>query len=168
LITLDEVAENLNEWEEKLIEILSMPGTASDEIGKVTAGLARGNRIAALFKMMKEAVQAEVNEEASEEAVDEDNDTLNARGSSRYREMRTRLMRTMLLWYRDQMLVVCGGEEGGLRFSASLDSFRARVDSLTSRQALQHVRVIEEMHDQMERNLPEATVLGYGFGKLDA
>ena len=167
-IALDDGVEALDDWDQQLVEILSMPGDTAAEIGILTSGLARGNRVAALFKMMKDAAQTEVNEEASSESVDEDTDTLNARGSSRYREMRTRLMRTMLLWYRDHLLLVCGGDESGLNFTASLDIIRTRASALTSRQALRHVRVIEEMHDRMERNLPEATVLGDGFGKLGA
>ncbi len=162
-ISVDDASAELDEWDRELIEILSAPAVSG---GAATRGLARGNQIAALLKLMKDSAQSEINEAADAEAVEEDADTLSARGSSRYREMRTRLMRTMLLWYRDQLLLACGGDENSLTFGASLDPVRDSVQLLSSRQALKQVRIVEHMHDQLERNLPEATVLGYGFGHL--
>ena len=64
-------------------------------------------------------------------------------------------MRLMLLWYRDLLILACGGSDELLRFEECRALFVARIeDGLTYRQALQNVRVGEEMNRRMERNLP--------------
>ena len=50
-----------------------------------------------------------------------------ARGSARYREMRTRVMRIMLHWYRDILLLSCGADENLLRNRESVDVIRAQA-----------------------------------------
>jgi DNA polymerase-3 subunit delta' len=158
--------EHFDEWDAGLIEILSADESVGANLGRATAAFARADRLAALFKAMKEFAQEEINESASSEALEEESDTLNARGSSRYREMRSRLMRTMLLWYRDLLCVTCGGYTTHMHFQDHADVINQRAKTLSYRQALQMVSDVEDMYRQMERNLPEGTVLGYGFGKL--
>ena len=155
-----------DEWDAQLVEILSDKASMGDALGRATATFARADRLASLFKAMKEAAQEEINESASSEALEEEPDTLNARGSSRYREMRSHLMRTMLLWYRDLLCMTCGGGMRQMHFQDNADVICERAKTLSYRQALQMVNDVEDMYRQMERNLPEGTVLGYGFREL--
>jgi len=157
---------HFDEWDAQLIEILSAEDSMGETLGRATAAFARADRLATLFKTIKEAAQEEINESASSEALEEESDTLNARGSSRYREKRSHLMRTMLLWYRDLLCMICGGDMRQMHFKDHADVISERAKALSYRQALQMVNDVEDMYRQMERNLPEGTVLGYGFGKL--
>lgn len=167
IIHLQEGAHSCDEWDAGLIEILCSEPGEGEGLGRATAAFARADRLAGLLKTMKDAAQDEINASASNEALEEESDTLNARGGSRYREMRSRLMRTMLLWYRDLLCVTCQGDTSYTYFKEHADMIRQRADSLTYRQALRMVDVVEDMYRQMERNLPESTVLGYGFGILE-
>jgi DNA polymerase-3 subunit delta' len=145
-------------WRGRLLGIL-----AEEERGLAVQAFARADRVQRLLKDIKEAAEAEIRESSAEEAEDEDADTRDARASARYREMRSALLRCMLLWYRDVLLLVCGGDERLVRNTASLESLRAKSRALSYRQALRNVETVLAMNRQLESNIAESAVLGHGF-----
>jgi len=166
-IVLQDGGEAPDAWDRELLEILgaASPGDG-DGLGPCTAGFAKAELLGALMKRMKDEAMQEVMEAVAAEATDEDTDTINARAGARYREMRSRLVRSLLLWYRDLLLLKHEGDEALVCFQDHLDMLKDRAARLSTRQAMANVRVVEDLYDRLERNLPEVPVLGYGCGRL--
>jgi len=115
---------------------------------------------------MKKAAEAEVCDAASSEDAEEENETLQARANARYRELRTALMRGLLLWHRDIMICLCGAEDDLLCYGERAVHARAAAGALSYRQAKRNLAVVNEMNEQLERNMAENHVLSFGFSRL--
>jgi DNA polymerase-3 subunit delta' len=150
-------------WTDRLLAVLAGGGIRR---GGVLAALSRSGRIARILKEMKAAAEAEEKAKAEAETREEAEETLDARVNARYRELRAALLRTMLWWYRDVLLLVCGGAEERLYHRASAAVLRQRAQGASCRLALRDVETVETMNRQMERNLPEGLVLDLGLSRL--
>lgn len=168
LLVLDEDAAGDGVWERALLQILA-EGRALDAMGSpLFASMALAERIVGLLEAMREAADKDVAASAEAETVDQDDETLDARASSLYREWRTGVMRALLLWYRDRLVLASGGDASQLYFPEQAAVLAAQAAGLPRTDALRQVRQVEEMHAQMERNLPERLVIGTGFPRLVA
>jgi DNA polymerase-3 subunit delta' len=152
-----------SEWLELLLPILGEAGADEPEGPRVAVSLARAAKVKALMEGAK-AAAGEL--EAQNEKDEDSKDTMDARVASRYRRLRDELFRLMLWWHRDILLLVCGADESALVYRDQAFVLKRIAARLTRRQALANVRVVEEMHTQTERNLPEGVVLDYGFLRL--
>jgi DNA polymerase III subunit delta' len=155
------------EWRGPLIDLLAgrtAPNPAV--VGEVLSAMARAGRLAAMLKALKDLALKVERELAAEDTTEEESETLDARASARYREWRAEIMRTLLCWYRDRLLLVSGADPALVFHAADLAALRAQVQGTSPRQALRHVAVVEEMNRQMARNLPEPLVLSYGLERL--
>lgn len=94
-------------------------------------------------------------------------DAVLARVEGLYRERRTLLLRWMVFWYRDVFLCVCGLGPDLLYFKEEAARIREMAKRLTYRRALDNIRIIEEMKDQLEQSLPESMVLERGWARLN-
>jgi len=150
-----------DDWAKRLIEILS-----DESAGYEVESFAMAARVQKVMEDLKEVAEAEEQERAGAEAQDEERETMDARASSRYREMRMELMRSVLLWYRDILLLVCGADEKLLCFGKWDEALRSKAAGLDYRRAKRNVEIVEEMYRQMERNVTEAPVLASGFSRL--
>lgn len=148
-------------WRESIVDILTDSGPDN-----IVAAFARSDRLVRLLKEIKNAAQEEESAIAAARALDEDDGTLNARTNSRYREIRTGIMRFVLLWYRDILLLVCGADDNVVCNISYLDFMKEKVNGMTYRQAFRNVAFVEAMNHQLERNLPEGPVLSSGFCRL--
>lgn len=164
-IAVEDLAGTDHEWQAQLLQILARAGSAAGG-SALLASMARAEEMVALLKAMKETATDEVEQSADAEASEQEDETLDARASARYREWRTAFMRTMLLWYRDRLVLACGGDEHLLHFPAHREALRAQVNPGSRVAALRHVRTVADMHEQLERNLPEGNVFGYGLTRL--
>jgi DNA polymerase-3 subunit delta' len=161
-IALSEAAEELPaEWKKTLVEALA--GTVP---GFMIGALATAERVNGLLGEVKKAAAAEVAERLKGETLEEEDETIDARVSARYREIRSTLMRTMLLWYRDILLLSNGADDGLVYHRAQLDFLKKKAQALTWRQVQRNVEMVETMNRQMDRNLPERAVLSFGFGQI--
>jgi len=168
--TIDVAAGKLglpDEWRRQVVEVLSrnrmiVPGKRSN-----IAGFAMGEVLTRFLKEIKGTLEKEEMELADEGALDEDDETLDARVSSRYREARSAIMRAILLWHRDVLMLVCGMDRGLVFGDDAFDCLKNSARSLSFRAALRNVQIVEEMNRQMERHLPEGTVLDFGFSRLN-
>ncbi len=131
------------------------------------AALGTGERFAGLLNEIKKEIEEEEYRLAEEGALDEDDDTVEARISSRYREIRSAIIRAILLWYRDILMLVCGQDRGLVFQGDAYDCLTTRAKTLSVRAALRNVQTIEEMNRQLERNMPDKTVLDFGFSRLN-
>jgi len=150
------------DWVSEVLDILA--GTPS--AGGLTAVFARSDRMARLLKSLRQAAEELEKERAEDAATEEDADTVAARISARYRESRSELMRLLMQWYRDLLMVVCGAEDSDLRFADRAELLRSRGENLSYRQASGNVKVVEQMNRQLEMNLPEPLVMSTGFTEL--
>jgi DNA polymerase III delta' subunit len=153
------------DWHERLLQILAgaRPGGGG---GGVVAALEMSEQIGLLFREMKDTATAAEKELASEEVVEEEDSTIDARAEARFRELRTGAMRTMLNWYRDLLILACDKEADVLYFHPYRRVLCAQAEGVTREQAVRRVRTVETMNRRMERNLPASSVLLDGVCEL--
>lgn len=144
---------------EDLVKVLS-----ADLGGGEVATLARAELIDGMLKAFKKEAAGEVG--AQEDADDEEDVTLKARINALYREKRTCLLRSLLLWQRDILLLASGGDAKLVFFSDQLETLRQMAGGVSAAEALQRVRYVEDMNRQLERNLSDGAVLAHGFARL--
>ncbi|MFZ4396609.1 MAG: ATP-binding protein [Kiritimatiellia bacterium] len=150
-------------WRMRLLECLS----SATPPGPVPA-MALASRLVAILSDMKDAAEVEVKAEikAEAETMDEDSDGIKARISARYREMRADLLRAMLNWYRDLLVLHAGGTPDNIHFPAHLALLQERAARLTLAQAMANVDGAEELNRQLDRSLSEDSVLTYWMDRL--
>jgi len=152
-------------------------GMVADILGASSGGgvarMATADRVVTLLK----GVLAEIKDEEQsvwhdehvalgmdEKDIKKKDDALNARISSRYREKRQAIMHSILLWYRDILLLSCGADQGLIHHSESLDVLLERAAATSYRDAVAQVGKIEEINRQLGMNMPELLVFTNGFG----
>ena len=150
-------------WRTRLLEILA----SALPPGPLPA-MVLGSRLAEVMRDMEKTAAAEVKAEikAEAETLDEDTDVIKARISARYREMRADLLRAMLSWYRDLLLLRAGGAPENVHYQDRLALLKERASHLTLAQALANVEGADELNRQLERSLSEETVLAYWMDRF--
>lgn len=128
--------------------------------------LARADRFVALLKDVRATIEAEEREAVKAAQIEIEDKTLDARISSRYREQRQAIIRSILLWYRDILMLQCGADEGLVQHRAALPLLRKRAAEVSYREAMSHVQIIETINQQLGMNMPEGLVFTAGFGAL--
>ena len=98
--------------------------------------------------------------------LDVDLATLEARIEARYRAWRADLMRAVLLWYRDRLMLVCGRGEDAIYYGERMESLKGSIEGVDVAQALSDVEAVGAMNRRLEKNLAEGPVLGFGFGAI--
>lgn len=174
-IVLSTESEQLPEpWRSELISLLGEP-LAEGLIGR----LARGARLEKLFGDLKKTVEKEEKDRFKEEqealrnpddkkTAKGDEDILNARIEARFRELRSMVLRAMLFWYRDLLVLVCGADTAGLRYpeqAAVLADLAARTGYGP---ALANIKVVEAMQRQFDRNMNVESVVPAAMSGLSA
>jgi DNA polymerase-3 subunit delta' len=162
-IELDAAVVLAEPWRTRLLACLS----AATPPGPVPAmGLAA--RLTELLSAIKDAAETEVKAEVKAEAstLDEDDDVIKARISARYREIRTDLLRALLFWYRDLLLLRAGGTVEQLYYQEHHALLTERATNLTLAQAMANVDGAEELNRQLERSLAEETVFSYWMDRF--
>ncbi len=162
-LEIDEPLTLEEPWRARLLDVLT-PATPPGPLpAMVTAA-----RLVDVLANMKDAAEAEVKQEIKAESglLDEDSDIIDARISARYRELRTDLLRGLLAWYRDLLLLRAGCAPEQARHREQLPLLRERAARLTLAQAMANVDGVEDLSRQLERSLPEEAVLAYWLDRL--
>lgn len=141
-------------------------GSENTSNAGIVARLAHAEQFVRLMKDMKSEVEARELEIAEEETRDEDNATFDARVNARYREARLELMRLILQWHRDILLLTCGCNEF-LHNNEHVQVLKQKAEKQTFVRAWHNVEIIEHMNEQLSRNLPESSVMSSGFSGLE-
>ncbi len=161
-IDLDDARELAEPWMSRVVETLASP-----RYGTPLERLAMANMLFSVLADMKgKAQQLVVEESVDESKVDEDEEVFDARVSARYREMRADFVLALLRWFRDLLALKAGGGDAPVYTRTKLDELRARAERLTLAQALYNVTVVEELGRQLERNLPEETLLAVALDRI--
>ena len=163
LVTASTKQQSVHEdWLEPLLKVLTnRAGTG----GAITA-FARSDQITTLLKEAKSSAMSIERELAKQENRNETKEVLEARGSSRYRELRTGIMRALMLWYRDILILACGGNDSILYYDDKKSILSERAEKISYSQAIDNINIIEKMTRQLERNMPEGRVLSTGLCKI--
>ncbi len=158
IVLSNEGSDLADEWLDGLMSILVAP-TASG----VLSSFSQAGRLSALLADIKASVEAGVRDDAGEGA---DNETIDARAMARYREIRGIVLRVMVLWYRDILLCLCGGDDSCFHHQGHADRIREQAADVSYAGAMRKVAAVEAMKQQLDRNLNEMSVLNTVFGVL--
>lgn len=164
IVLSDRRDDEAGAWYEPLLAVLCEGPPKSAAQATAQAG-----RLKALLDEIKKKVEAEEEERAQTEAearpdgTKEEKDTFDARVSARVNAVRADIMRCMLLWRRDVLLTVLEANESVLHYRDHTAVIRKQAARLTYGQALRQVTAVEDMVRQLEKNLPDETVLLAGL-----
>ena len=174
-IVLSTESERLPEpWNSELVGILSEP-LAEGLMGR----LARGAKLEKLFGDIKKTVEKEEKDRFKEEqealrnpddkkSAKGDEDILIARIEARFRALRSMVLRAMLFWYRDLLVMVCGAGTDALRYPGQASVLADRASRTGYGAALANVKVVESMQRQFDRNMPVETVITGAMNAINA
>jgi len=155
-----------NDLRERIVDIMTRSNTLVSGKRSTVAAFGVGERFAGLLNEIKKGIEKEEYQIADEGALEEDDETMDARISSRYREIRSAVIHAILLWHRDILMLVCGMDKGLVFRKDAYDCLVQKSKGLTVRAALRNIQTVEEMNRQLERNMPDKTVLDFGFSRL--
>ncbi|MDD4870460.1 MAG: hypothetical protein PHR77_07855 [Kiritimatiellae bacterium] len=155
-----------DEWRQRIVNILSREGPVKSGKRSVVTAFGIGEGLLGFLKEIKEMIEKEETAIAAEGTLEEDEDTLEARVSSRYREARAAIMRSILLWHRDILMLVCGMDKGLVFREDGFDALKNKAKVLNLKCALGNLQIVEEMNRQLERNIQDGTVLSFGFSRM--
>jgi DNA polymerase III subunit delta' len=151
------------EDQRELVAILAGAGG----VDGIATAFGRADRLTAFMKARKTEIEKETKREARDDSDEDiDEETLDARIGARYREWRHGILCAMLNWYRDILVLVCGGDEQYLSFPGEVETLRASAAACTYRRALEQVQAVENAVVQLNRNLTESLVFANAFFKL--
>ena len=125
--------------------------------------MSKADRLVTLLKAVKKNIENEEDEACTEEQADVDNDTREARVSSRYREVRQEIMRSIQFWYRDILILSCGSDGALVHHDSEMERLQDAAARVSYRDAVSQVCAVEDMNQQLGRNMPEALVFMSGF-----
>jgi DNA polymerase-3 subunit delta' len=135
--------------------------------GSTLQRVGKGERLAGILDDMKTSIAEELAAEEADDAQDVDSDTEDARLNSLYRERRLGVLSFIQGWYRDILLLVCGGDAALLFNAAYADALRQQAAGTAFQHAVARVRVIEDMTKRIEtRNVPEALIYSEAFSRI--
>ncbi len=154
-----------DEWEQRLTDLLvetAVPTAGSP----LLAALARARRLSGMLKEARDDMEKAAKAEAAEAGEDLTDEALDARAGLRVKEIRDRLIRRLLAWQRDQLLLVVDPDGAALQFPEHRDALAAQCAGVSRAEAVRRVLQVETMQDELNRNLPDTLVFETGFPRL--
>ena len=163
-------------WYGSLVAILGEPleGRAIDR-------MTRGAQLMGLLDEIKKAVEVEEmdrlraeleahhnpdDKKVSRKDIKAEEDVLKARVEARFRALRTMVLRSLLFWYRDLLVLVIGAGREALRYPAQAAALEAQAARLSYAQALANVREIEALQRRIDRNVAADLVIQSSMNTL--
>lgn len=132
--------------------------------GDSLTALLAAERWLGYLKDERSRIEEELKAQAEE---DIDDDILNARVSSAYREKRQELMKAAALWFRDVMVLCQDLEKAtGLYYRDAIEILRRQIPSAGYPAARGNLERIDDINRQLERNLPDTFVLQNGLVQM--
>ena len=156
-ILLSAAREEEGPWQVALLDVLRR-GPPQDSI----EALVQSGRLKAILNGVKKAIGAE--KETTGRELNEEGEE--ARAAAQALEVRTNILRQLLLWKRDVLMAVMGMGDEVLHFEAEKPAIREQAKKLNDVQALRQVEAVEGMIRRLERNLPEEAVFEVGLRSI--
>jgi DNA polymerase-3 subunit delta' len=156
-IVLSAAQEDEGPWQAALLDVLRR-GPPQDSI----EALVQSGRLKAILNEVKKTVAADEESKAGE-ASDESEEAHDARIAARVLEVRTSILRQLLLWKRDVLMAVVGAGDEVLHFEVEKAVIREHASRLNYTQAMRQVEAVEGIIRRLERNLPDEVVFEVGL-----
>ena len=159
---IDEDEEVAKHWKDPLLDILSeLPPASVPEAGLFAV------RVLGLLDELKKEFEAEESDRLPEDlTAKESKALLDARSTARLIEARTEILRTLLRWQRDVLMLILEQNGETLHFPDDKESLERQAMLCTRANALRRIAAVEEMGQQFDRNLPAELVLNHFFSQL--
>ncbi len=166
LIALDGHSRLPAEVEDKLLSIILDPAARGSVAvrGRFTGSFAQSEALTGMLKAIKTEIEKQEASLVGDEEVDKN--VILARASARYRGIRSDIMRSLGMWYRDILVLASGGDAATLHFPNRLSELQDLAQRVSVADALRRVHIVDRMHEQMERNLQENVVFDNGVPML--
>lgn len=123
-----------------------------------------------LFDGLKAEISAAVEDDLgrSEESLEEAKlkEILDARTGARLKEVQAEVFRVMLDWQRDVLVLASGGGEEYLIHAECKDTLAKQAERYSQGSALQAVRILEELMQRLNRNIPDLQVFDEALRRL--
>jgi DNA polymerase-3 subunit delta' len=158
-VSIDEEPETpAPEVEKALTRVLLAPR------GGGASAIARADALRKVLQSIKDGIEKEIDSEVSDgEPVDKED--LEARVGARFRERQAAVMRFVMLWQRDLLMLRCGA--GDVLFNPRYaDDLRRHAESLSVPEALANIDAVEELCRRLERNMAGGPVFEAAFAAL--
>jgi DNA polymerase-3 subunit delta' len=156
-IILSAGQEEEGKWQAALMNVLRR-GPPQDSI----EALVQSGLLKTILNEVKKVVSAE-EESNGDESSEENEEARNARIAARTLEVRTNIVRQLLLWKRDVLMAVVGMGDEVLHFENETMAIREQAKKLNYAQALRQVEAVEGIIRRLERNLPDEAVFEVGL-----
>jgi DNA polymerase III delta' subunit len=156
-IVLSAVQDEEGPWQAALLDVLRC-GPPQDSI----EALVQSGRLKAILNDVKKAVTEEAKSD-DDETSEENEEAHDARIAARVLEVRTAVMRQLLLWKRDVLMTVVGAGDEVLHFEHEKLVIHEQARKLNYAQAMRQVEAVEGIIRRLERNLPDETVFEVGL-----
>ncbi len=144
-------------WQSALLDILRR-GPPQDSIET----LIQSGRLKSILNEVKKSVGAE-EDSAEKDAVEESEESREARIAARVLEVRTGLMRQILLWKRDLLMAVLGADDSVLHFGEEKQAIHEQAANMNYAQAMRQVEAMEGIIRRLGRGLPDEAVFEVGL-----
>jgi DNA polymerase-3 subunit delta' len=158
----DEDEEVSKHWKDPLLDILGELPPAS-----VTEASLFTGRITGILDELKKGFETEEADRLPNDlSAKEAKALLDARSTARLIESRTEILRTMLRWQRDVLMLALEQDESSLHFQDDTEPLKRQAMLCTRADALRRIAAVEEMGRQFDRNLPAELVFNNFFAQL--
>jgi DNA polymerase III subunit delta' len=155
----DEMAKH---WQEPLLDILRELPPANPP----AATLLTGRLIVLLNDLKKEFENEEAERIPEVLPAKEAKALLDGRSSARLIEARAEILRIMMRWQRDVLMLVLEQEVSTLYFPSEQEALERQSKICTRAEALKRISAIDETSRRLDRNLPAEMVFDDYFGQL--
>ena len=154
IVLSDEGNTVANHWNEALVDILqSFPPKNPLEAGLIAA------RFAGILKELYKFFEEDEKERLPEDLTAKETKTLlEARSTARTIGARSDILRMLVKWQRDILMLVLKQDQSILHYPEHITALTQQASDCTRAQALLRIAAVEEMSLKLERNLPPELV----------
>lgn len=149
-------------WNGSLLDILSgLPPADAPQVGLLTG------RLVVLLNELKKEFEADESERLPEDLpAKEAKALLDGRAGARLVGARADILRTMLKWQRDVLLLVLKQDESTLHFPEAREALEHQAIVCSRAEALKRINAVEEAGRQLGHNLPAELVFENFFSQM--
>jgi DNA polymerase III delta prime subunit len=155
-----EDAEVSNQWKTPLLDILSdLPPKCVTDVSLLTG------RVTCILNDLQKEIEDEEQELIPEEmTAKEAKKLLDGRVGSRMVEIRMNMLRTIINWQRDVLMLVIG--QDSLHFPEGKEALVRQAANCNRAEALKRIAAVEDASRQLDRNLPTGLVFESFFSQM--
>lgn len=155
-------AELPNQWKDPLIGILrELPPAGVPAVSLLTG------RLTGLLNSLKKEFETEEAKRLPEDLpAKEAKALLDGRSSARMIEARAEILRTLIHWQRDVLMLVLKQDESTLLLPTEKEAMVRQASDCTRADALKRIAAVEEASRQLDRNLPPELVFNNFFSQM--